>query len=72
LGVYPFNPKAVLDHDPYEASHSGRDLQTSGPSSSMAMGDSSNTPDEFTAEEESHFARRYKEGFGLPDPRYLA
>ena len=42
-GVYPFNPKAVLDHDPCEASHSsGRDLQTSGPSSSM--GDSSYTP----------------------------
>jgi len=70
-GVYPFNPKAVLDHDPCEASHSsGRDLQTSGLSSSM--GDSSYTPDEFAAEEESHLARRYEEGFDLPDRRYLA
>ena len=35
-GVYLFNPKAVLDHDPCEASHSsGIDLQTSGPSLSM-------------------------------------
>jgi len=58
-----------IDHDPCEASHSGRDLQTSGPSSSM--GDSYNTPDEFTAEEESHFARRYEEGFDLPNPRYV-
>jgi len=36
------------------------------------MGDSSNAPDEFTAEEESHFARRYEEGFDLSDPKYLA
>jgi len=68
-GVYPFNLKAILDHDPCEASHSsGRDLQTSGPSSSI--GDSSYTPDEFTAEEEQE--NIYEEGFDLPDPRYLA
>ena len=54
-GVYPFNPKAVLDHDPCEPSHSGSDLQSSGPGTSI--GDSSYTHNEFAAEEESHFAR---------------
>ena len=63
-----FNPKAILDHDPCEAKWS--DLQTSGPSTSI--GDSSYPSDEFTAEEEPHFTRRYEEGLDLPNPRYLA
>ena len=59
-GVYPFNPKAVLDHDTCEANNSNS--QSSGISSSN--GDSSNTSSsshrEFTDEEESRFARRYR------------
>ena len=67
--VYPFNHK---DHYPCDANNSNS--QSSGPSTSN--GDSSNTSSsshrEFTDEEESHFARRYRKQYDLTDPRYSA
>ena len=83
-GMHPFNPKAVLDHDPCE-------LKTSDPKSTdaaqcclsrssnlmqyentVAHNSSHNIANTFIPEEESKFATRYNEGYDLPDQRYLA
>ena len=76
-GIYPLDPKAVLDHDPCEQVI----LQTSGIDSTTAsilmQSDTENSDGViaqavFTEEEEIHFAKRYSEGYDLaPDTRYL-
>ena len=86
-GVYPFNPKAVLDHDPCEPKISDPSApQTSDAAqcyssqassltqcgSSTSDSSSHGAMDTFTPEEEARFVIRYNEGYDLPDPRYLS
>ena len=60
-GVYPFNPKAVLDHDPCEANNSNSQSSGISASNGNSSNASSSNHREFADEEESRFARRYRE-----------
>jgi len=71
-GVYPFNPKAVLDHNPCEMNKSNSQSSGSSTSKGDSLNASGSSHREFTDEEESRFARRYREGYDLTDPRYSA
>ena len=83
-GIYPFNPKAVLDHDPCCAS---KRTDSSSQNSTTPMEDcagyhhasaesSGNVEDaaveSFTAEEEVLYNTRYAEGYNVHDPKYVA
>ena len=70
--VYPFNPKAVLDHNPCEMNKSNSQSSGSSTSKGNSLNASGSSHREFTDEEESHFERRYREGYDLTDPRYSA
>jgi len=69
-GIYPFDPKAILDHDPCNQ----MTTQTSGIllQSDTENSDSSIAQAAFTEEEIICFARFYSECYDLAtDPRYL-
>ena len=82
--IYPFNPKAVLDHDPCCVS---KRTDSSSQNSTTPMEDcagyhhasaesSGNIEDaaveSFTAEEEVLYNTRYAEGYNVHDPKYVA
>lgn len=70
-GVYPFNPKAVLDHDPCV------ELPNASPVENPSDIPPANSPSQyviFTPEDEILFQTRYEEGYDLQqnDPKYSA
>ena len=66
-GIYPFDPKAVLHHDPCDSTTASILLQSNTENSDSVIAQAV-----FTEEEEICFVRRYSEGYDLaPDPRYL-
>ena len=87
-GIYPINPKPVLDHDPCTPPKEKSKHNSSKPNKkdgevefSWEKGDhpqhqnSVNNDDVaelFTPEEETLFARRYEEGYNLYDARYAS
>ena len=83
-GIYPFNPKAVLDHDPCctskHADSSSQSITTATEGSSgnhhastESSGNAEVVPVEsFTAEEEVLYTTRYTEGYNVNDPKYVA
>jgi len=80
-GIYPFNPKTVLDHDPCtlpkEKSSSTYDEvecsveQRIHPQHKGSVHNES-TAEPFSPEEEALFATRYEEGYNLYDARYAS
>ena len=74
-GIYPFNPKAVLDHDlcSIENSSSGDpDISKESVQDERLLNDGGTDLDVcFTNEEELQFTKRYEEGYDLYDTRYL-
>ena len=83
-GIYPFNPKAVLDHDPCCASSRADSssqiittpMEDSTDNDQASTESSSNIEDaaveSFTSEEEILYTTRYNEGYNVYDPRYVA
>ena len=83
-GIYPFNPKAILDHDPCaakdkvsESNDSSEQLGVSTPAVERAEGTSGEsnevtTTESFTAEEEILYNTRYAEGYNVHDPKYIS
>ena len=67
-GICPFNPKAVLDHDPTK--EKSTEVDTLSITSSQGKHSTSEAAT-FTAEEEALFVRRYNNGYNIPDPRYV-
>ena len=82
-GVYLFNPKAVLDHDPCASKDKVSESNNSGARPSVftpaveraedTSGESnSNSPTKlFTAEEEILYNTRYTEGYNVHDLKYV-
>ena len=83
-GIYPFNPKEILDYDPLstndtdsEITENHSEVQDDTPISSQCnSGITKNSIDvaSFTAdhEEEILFRKRYTKGYDLHDARYIA
>ena len=75
-GVYPFNPRAVLDHDPCSADHSTTASQQESSTTETPQDNectrSGSIDISFTDEEEKLFMVRYREGYDLYDTRYTA
>ena len=85
-GVYPFNPKAVLYHDPCaskdkvseaESNSSGAQPSVSTPAVERAEDTSSESNSNsltelFTAEKEILYNTRYTEGYNVHDPKYVS
>jgi len=74
-GIFPFNPKVVLDQDPCEqVMPQTSSVESTSPSSLVqrGAGSSNNVIKVFTEEEETHFATCCNESYDLPPyPRYL-
>ena len=79
-GVYPFNPKAVLDHDPctppketseQRSTTSGEAEQQINAQNEVAVSNNG-AAESFSPEEQALFARRYEEGYDLYDARYVS
>jgi len=75
-GVYPFNPRAVLDYDPCSADHSNTASQQENSTIETPQVNentcSGSTDILFTAEEEALFSVHYREGYNLYDIRFTA
>ena len=75
-GVYPFNPKAVLDHDPCVTPSSSDQLSDTDPVQSTSTESSRELEPtkcpEYTQADEELFQRRYEEGYDMYDPMYAA
>ena len=73
-GIYPFNRKAVLDHDPCSIENSRGDPDTSKESlqDERLLNDGGTDLNVCcTNEEKLRFTKRYEEGYDLYDTRYL-
>ena len=77
--MYPFNPRAVLDHDPcaevpiIDSTVERPQEDNTGKVSQLDdVTDSTSIACTFTAEEELKFATRFAEGYTLHDPKYIA
>ena len=81
-GVYPFNPKAVLDHDPCalpkNIQHKNKTSeQECSVDQRVTLECKGNVDDDavaepFSPEEEALYARRYEEGYDVYDARYVS
>ena len=81
-GIYPFNPKAVLDHDPCCASNRADSssliittpMEDSTDNYQASTESSGNIAavESFTSEKEILYTTRYNERYNLYDPRYFA
>ena len=86
-GIYPFNPKAVLNYDPYDTlvqkdQNQGlekepihnleQDLDSVQMTTDTDYISPGKNADVFTKEEELRFSRRHDEGYDLYDEHYLA
>ena len=86
-GIYPFNPKAVLDHDPCVSGSKdcgSRDGDSLSDSTPMVEGDAQQSIENsnsdikrardelFTADEEALYRTQYSEGYNLHDPKYIS
>ena len=73
-GVYPFNPKMILDHDPCsppkDKSQKNSDQNVIVESEGSSDNDAVDEP--FTPEEEALYARLYEEGYDMYDARYVS
>ena len=78
-GVYPFNPRAVLDHDPCN------EVPITDKITERSLGDSTDEISQleelsnstsivfsFTPEENDKYNTRFAEGYNLCDPKYVA
>ena len=76
-GIFPFNPTAVLDHDPSvcQSNSSSGSISESVITADILQPNDGNTEDavceSFTAEDEIHYERRHSEGYDLYDPKYI-
>ena len=72
-GVYPFSPKAVLDHDPCTVSKLLDENPPDAVDHDKTSTDSPvNPPPVFSPEDKQRFQTRYEEGFDLfNDPEYI-
>jgi len=68
-GIYPFNPKEVLDHDP-KPKESDR-VPITDNHEILDNTDKASVATTFTAEEETLFARWYENGYNIHNPRYV-
>ena len=82
-GVYPFNPKVVLDHDPCALPK--ENIQQKNKTSEQECSvdqrvtleckgnvDDDAVAEPFSPEEEAFYARRYEEGYNVYDARYVS
>jgi len=65
-GIFPFNPREILDHDPCAVSS-----RTAG-SVERCQEEDSDPHESFTDKEQQLYERRYEEGFNLYDAKYIA
>ena len=70
-GIYPFNPRAVLDHDPTSENSEEDDSVPMADKISLHSTKETTPATNFTAEENILFTRRYENGYDIPDPRYV-
>jgi len=72
-GVYHFNLRAVLDHDPCNDVSITDEVTHDGTSeNSQLEEDTDSASVSFTAEEELKYSTRFAEGYNLYDPKYVA
>ena len=74
-GVYPFNPRAVLDHDPCNNVSVTNEVTNDGTRDNSQLEedtDSASVSFTFTAEEELKYSTRFAKGYNLYDPKYVA
>ena len=70
-GIYPFNLKASLDHDPTSDKSKEDDIVPMADKISLHGREKTSPATTFTAEEEPLFTRWYENGYNIPDPRYV-
>ena len=70
-GIYLFNPRAVLDHDPTSENSEEDDSVPMADKISLHSTKEISPATSFTAEENILFTRRYENGYDIPDPRYV-
>ena len=74
-GVYRFNPRAVLDHDPCNDVSITNEVTHDGTSENSQLEEDTDQPSVsfmFTAEEKLKYSTRFAEGYNLYDSKYVA
>ena len=76
-GVYPFNPKVILDHDPCTPLKEKSQQENSNQDSNVIVKNEGSSDDDtvdklFSPEEEALYTRRYEEGYDVYDARYVS
>ena len=76
-GVYPFNPKVILDHDPCTSPKEKSQQENSNQDSNVIVENEGSSDDDavdkpFSPKEEALYTRRYEEGYDMYDARYVS